>query len=317
MKAVFLDRESLDRNDLELAAVEGSVEELISFPQTTPAQVKERLKDQDIVIVNKVVLDRETLEAHTPRLICVVATGVNNIDLDACHDLDITVCNSRGYGTDSVAQHSLCLMLALSTRLLDYHQAIMRGDWQRSSQFCLLDYPTQELAGKTLVIVGHGTLGSRVADLAKAFGMHVRIAARPGNTARDDRQPLSELLPVADVLSLHCPLNEATQGLIDSPVLGAMKPTSLLINTARGGLVNEAALASALRHGEIGGAGIDVVDGEPPAANNPLFTNDIPNLIVTPHNAWGAREARQRVVEQLVENILGWQQGRPIRVVNN
>ncbi|RDB44169.1 2-hydroxyacid dehydrogenase [Halomonas sp. DQ26W] len=317
MKAVFLDRESLDRNDLDLAAVENSVEQLMTHPQTTPDQVQERLKGQDIVIVNKVVLDREALEAHPPRLICVVATGVNNIDLDACRDLNITVCNSRGYGTDSVAQHSLSLMLALSTRLLDYHQTIKRGDWQRSTQFCLLDYPIQELAGKTLVIVGHGTLGRRVADLAKAFGMHVRIAARPGNTSGDDRQPLSELLPLADVVSLHCPLNEATQGLIDSPELAAMKPTALLINTARGGLVNEAALASALRRGEIGGAGIDVVDGEPPAADNPLFTGDIPNLIVTPHNAWGAREARQRIVGQLVENILGWQQGRSVRVVSN
>ncbi|EWG98696.1 2-hydroxyacid dehydrogenase [Halomonas sp. BC04] len=316
MNAVFLDRESLDRNDLDLTAVETIVEHLTTYPQTTPAQVQERLRGQDIVIVNKVVLGREALEAHPPRLICVVATGVNNIDLDACRDLGITVCNSQGYGTDSVAQHALCLMLALSTRLLDYHQAVQRGDWHRSTQFCLLGYPIQELAEKTLVIVGHGTLGGRVADLARAFGMEVITAARPGNTASDDRKPLSELLPEADVISLHCPLTDATRDLIGTNELARMKSTALLINTARGGLINETALADALQRGVIGGAGIDVVDGEPPDKSSPLLLQPLPNLIVTPHSAWGAREARQRIVQQLVENIQAWQQRQPMRVVN-
>ncbi|MCA1769404.1 MAG: 2-hydroxyacid dehydrogenase [Halomonas sp.] len=317
MNAVFLDRESLDRNDLDLAPVEACVDQLTSYPQTSPEDVAERIRGHDIVIVNKVLLDRETLEAHAPSLICVVATGVNNIDLDACRDLGITVCNSQGYGTDSVAQHCLCLMLALSTRLLDYQQAVQRGDWHRSTQFCLLDYPVQELAGKTLVIVGHGTLGGRVAELARAFGMQVKVAARPGSARSDNRKPLNELLPEADVISLHCPLTDATRDLIGTPELVRMKPTSLLINTARGGLIDEPALANALQRGEIGGAGIDVVDGEPPDSNSPLLLQPLPNLIVTPHSAWGAREARQRIVEQLTENIQGWQERKPVRVVSD
>lgn len=316
MSAVFLERESLDRGDLDLDSVEQIVEALVSYPQTSSEQVAERIRGHDIVIVNKVVLDRQALEASPPKLICVVATGVNNIDLPACRDLGITVCNSRGYGTDSVAQHALCLMLALSTRLIDYHQGVARGDWHRSSQFCLLDYPIQELAGKTLVIVGLGTLGGRVAELGSALGMTVKVAARPGSKADTGREPLEMLLPLADVISLHCPLTESTRHLIGEKEMVAMKPTALVINTARGGLVDEHALADALRRGEIGGAGIDVVDGEPPAKDSPLLCEPLPNLIVTPHSAWGAREARQRIVGQLVENIESWQNGAPIRVVD-
>jgi glycerate dehydrogenase len=316
MKAVFLDRASLDRNDIDFSAVEACLELLTSYDQTQPEQVAERVRDHDIVIVNKVVLDRQTLADCSPKLICVVATGVNNIDLGACRELGITVCNCRGYGTDSVAQHALCLMLSLSTRLMDYHHAVIQGDWHRSSQFCLLDYPIQELAGKTLVIVGLGTLGGRVAELGQALGMKVKVAARPGGAATADRAPLASLLPQADVISLHCPLTEETHHLIDAEALDAMKPTGILINTARGGLVDELALADALRHDVIGGAGIDVVDGEPPAADSPLLIEPLPNLIVTPHSAWGAREARQRIVDQLIENIQSWSQGSPTRVVS-
>ncbi|MGJ7459909.1 2-hydroxyacid dehydrogenase [Halomonas sp. MA07-2] len=315
MRAVFLDRESLDRGDLDLVPVEQVVDTLVSYPQTTSEQVAKRIRGHDIVIVNKVVLDRQALAANPPRLICVVATGTNNIDLQACRDLGITVCNSRGYGTDSVAQHALCLMLALSTRLIDYHQGVARADWHRSSQFCLLDYPIQELAGKTLVIVGLGTLGGRVAELGSALGMTVKVAARPGAETDGNREPLETLLPRADVISLHCPLTESTRHLIGEKEIAAMKPTALVINTARGGLIDEHALADALRHGVIGGAGIDVVDGEPPAQDSPLLVEPLPNLIVTPHSAWGAREARQRIVGQLVENIVAWQVGTPTRVV--
>ncbi len=313
-KAVFLDLASMG-DGLDLSGVEQVVEHLVCHQRTTREQAAARMRGFPIVIVNKVVLDRETLESTRPTLICVVATGVNNIDLEACSDLGITVVNSRAYGTDSVAQHALMLMLVLNTRLMDYHAAVRAGDWQRSNQFCLLDYPIRELNGKTLGIIGYGTLGKRTAELAKAFGMKVMVAQRPGGQPRQDRVPLQDLLPRVDVLSLHCPLTEDTRNLLGAEELARMRPGSLLINTARGGLVDEEALAESLRTGHLGGAGFDVLTEEPPRQGNPLLAPDIPNLIVTPHSAWGSREARQRILQQLVENIRAWRAGQPVRVV--
>ncbi len=313
-KAVFLDLESMG-DGLDLGEVERVVEHLVCHQQSTQAQAAARMQGFPIVIVNKVVLDRETLTATRPTLICVVATGVNNIDLEACRDLGITVVNARAYGTDSVAQHAIMLMLALSTRLLDYDRAVRSGEWQHSSQFCLLDFPIRELNGKTLGIVGYGALGKRTAELAKAFGMQVLLGRRPGGQPRQDRIPLQELLPRVDVLSLHCPLTDDTRNLIGAGELARMRPGSLLINTARGGLVDEEAVVDALRSGHLGGAGFDVLTEEPPRHGNPLLAPDIPNLIVTPHSAWGSREARQRILHQLAENIRAWRAGQPVRVV--
>ncbi len=314
MKAVFLDLDSMGEG-LDYAGVEATLDELVFHNETGPDQVLERVRGFPVIIVNKVMLDRAVLEAARPKLICVVATGVNNVDLEACRELGITVVNARGYGTDAVAQHTLTLMLALSTRLLDYHRAVQAGDWHRSRQFGLLDYPIRELSGKTLGIVGLGNLGGRTAELARAFGMEVLVAQRPGGEPRPDRVPLEDLLPQVDILSLHCPLNEQTQNLIGERELGLMKPTAFLINTSRGGLVDEVALAEALRAGRLGGAGFDVLSKEPPREGNPLLDDDIPNLIVTPHSAWGSREARQRILTQLAENIDGWKRGSPLRVV--
>lgn len=315
MRAVFLDRESLDRGELDLAATEALVDELVSYPQTEPGEVAERISGFGIVIVNKVPLDREALELARPSLVAVVATGVNNVDLDACREIGTTVVNTRGYGTDSVAQHAICLLLALATRLPDYQRDVQRGEWSRSAHFCLLDHPIVELAGKSMGIVGMGTLGSRTAELARALGMEVLVAERPGGGPAPGRLPLPELLPRVDALSLHCPLTEATRDLIGRRELAMMKPTAFLINTARGGLVDELALADALRAGTLGGAGFDVLTEEPPRRGNPLLDDDIPNLIVTPHSAWGSLEARQRVCEQLAENIRAFLDGEPVRVV--
>ena len=316
MKAVFLDRESLDRDDLDMGALEGSVDTFVNHERTAPDQVVERLAGADIAVVNKVVLDRAVLEQVPDlKLVCVAATGVNNVDLDACRDAGVPVVNCRGYGTDSVAQHAIGLMLALATRMFDYHRASMRGDWGRSTQFCLLDYPIVELAGRTLGLVGLGTLGGRVAELARALGMQVLVAQRPGGAPEPDRVPLDELLPQVDVLSLHCPLNDATRGLIGARELAAMQSHALLINTARGGLVDEQALAEALRAGQIGGAGFDVLTAEPPREGNVLLDDSIPNLIITPHSAWGSREARQRIVGQLTENIEAYRRGEDLRRV--
>ncbi|MCC5856539.1 MAG: 2-hydroxyacid dehydrogenase [Ectothiorhodospiraceae bacterium] len=313
-KAVFLDLASMG-DGLDLGEVEQVVETLVCHQRTTPEQAAARMAGFPIVIVNKVHLDRNTLESTRPTLICVVATGVNNIDLAACRELGITVVNSRAYGTNSVAQHAIMLMLALSTRLLDYHRAVQAGDWGRSQQFCLLDYPIRELHGKTLGIVGYGTLGKRTAELGKAFGMRVLVAQRPGGQPQQERVPLADLLPRVDVLSLHCPLTEHTRNLIGTEELARMRPGTLLINTARGGLVDESALADSLRAGHLGGAGFDVLTEEPPRDGNPLLEPDIPNLIVTPHSAWGSREARQRILQQLAENIRAWRAGQPVRVV--
>ncbi|MCP1675172.1 glycerate dehydrogenase [Natronocella acetinitrilica] len=315
MRAVFLERESLDRGDLDLSGAEAAVDEIVYHNHTSADQVLERITGFEIVIANKVRVSRQDLEQARPKMIAVVATGVNNIDLDACQELGITVVNVRGYGTDSVAQHAIGLLLALATRLIDYHRDVQQGEWNRSAHFCLLDYPIVELAGKKLGVVGLGTLGGRTAELARALGMEVLSAQRPGGKPQPDRVPLDELLPQVDALTLHCPLTDDTRGLIGRRELAMMKPTAFIINTARGGLVDEEALVEALRQRRLGGAGFDVLTEEPPRSGNPLLDDDIPNLIVTPHSAWGSHEARQRICEQLAENIRGWRNGEPVRVV--
>ena len=317
MLGVFLDKASLDLNDLDLSALSASLPEMHYYPASTPEQVAERIQQASVVISNKAIVDANAIaSASQLKLICVAATGTNNIDLEAARQHGITVCNTRGYGTPSVVQHVFTLILALSTHLSDYQQAVKQGRWQQAKQFCLLDFPIRELAGKTLGIVGYGELGRGVAQIAKAFGMPVLIAQRPGNSNRNDsRVPLHKLLPRVDVLTLHCPLTPDTQGLIGPKELALMRPNALLINTARGGIVDEQALAQALRAGKLGGAGVDVLTQEPPVSGNPLLAGDIPNLIVTPHCAWGSRESRQRLADQLVENIQGFVRGQPLRVV--
>tara|TARA_R110002094_G_scaffold1765_3_gene7521 strand:- start:2759 stop:3718 length:960 start_codon:yes stop_codon:yes gene_type:complete len=318
MKTVFLDLASLKPDDLDLVPLQQSAAPLVLYPSTSLEQRDAHLAGAEVVIVNKVILDAEVL-ARQPqlKLICVAATGTNNIDLTAANQLGITVCNCQGYGSASVIQHTLALMLALATRLPDYSAAVTQGDWQRSSDFCLLDYPIMELQGKTLGIVGYGELGRGVANVAKALGMRVLIAARVGGEVVTGRIALTELLPQVDVLSLHCPLTEQSRNLIDASALALMKPSALLLNVARGGIVDEQALAKALCGGQLAGAAVDVLSVEPPVEGNPLLALDVPNLIVTPHCAWGSVEARQRILVQLIENIAGFKNGTPLRLVGS
>ncbi|MBB1519962.1 2-hydroxyacid dehydrogenase [Aquipseudomonas guryensis] len=317
IRAVFLDHASLDLGDLDMAPLRQSFAELTLHASSTPEQAAEHLQGAQVAISNKVRLDAAILAACPElKLILVSATGTNNIDLAAARALGITVSNCQGYGTPSVAQHTLMLLLALATRLPDYQRAIRDGAWQRASQFCLLDFPIIELQGKTLGLLGHGELGGAVARLAEAFGMRVLLGALPGRPVRADRLPLHELLPQVDALSLHCPLTEDTRNLIGAAELALMKPQALLINTARGGLIDEQALADALRAGHLGGAACDVLSEEPPRHGNPLLPPNIPRLIITPHNAWGSREARQRIVGQLAENAAAFFSGAPKRVVS-
>ena len=315
MKAVFLDYESLDKNDLDFSALREVFTDLELYPSTLATQVLERVRHTDVVITNKVVLDAETLkQCVSLKLILISATGTNNVDLAQAKAQGITVCNCQGYGTSAVAQHTLMLMLTLATSVIQYDHAVKQGEWNKSPIFCLLDFPIVELAGKTLGILGYGELGQAVAKLAEAFGMEIIVGALP-NRSTENRVALSELLPQVDFLSLHCPLTEETRDLIDSKAFEKMKPSAFLINCARGGIVNEHDLATALRTGKIAGAATDVLSVEPPKEGNVLLANNIPNLIITPHSAWGSVDARQRIVQQLTENASAFQQGKPIRQV--
>ncbi|SCY92526.1 2-hydroxyacid dehydrogenase [Pseudomonas sp. NFACC37-1] len=316
-RAVFLDHSSLDLGDLDLSPLRSCFGELQLFARTSPDQVIERLKGATVAITNKIVIDAQAMAASPElKLILISATGTNNVDLAAARHHGITVCNCQGYGTPSVAQHTLMLLLNLATRLADYQKAVGEGRWQQASQFCLLDYPIVELQGKTLGLLGHGELGSAVGRLAEAFGMRVLLGQVPGRPARPDRLPLEQLLPQVDALTLHCPLNEHTRNFIGARELALLKPGAFVVNTARGGLIDEQALAEALRSGHLGGAATDVLSVEPPTQGNPLLAGDIPRLIVTPHNAWGSREARQRIVGQMSENAQGFFGGTARRVVS-
>lgn len=321
MKGVILDAASLGSN-IDITQLTSSVTQCDVHAITNPDQIIERIRDADVVMTNKVKLN-ETIFEKSPslKLIVVLATGTNNIDLEAAKKRGITVCNITRYGAATVAQHTLMLMLALSTRLLDYADDVKKGRWEASPFFCLLHHPIIELAGKTLGIVGYGELGQSVARLAEALGMRVLIAARIGEKNMQSKEPrisLDELLSQVDVLSLHCPLTSQTHHLVNAQRLSLMKPTAFLINTARGALIDDQALITALLKGQLGGAAIDVLDAEPPEATHPLIQavkNGVPNLIVTPHCAWASREARQRLVDQAVQVVHAFQAGQPINVV--
>ena len=316
-RAVFLDYTSLDLGDLDLDPLRRAFGDLQLWVDTTPANVIERLQGASVAISNKAVLNAQTLAACPDlKLILVAATGTNNVDLEAARAQGIIVANCQGYGTPSVAQHTLGLLLALATRLVDYNKAVADGQWQQAKQFCLLDFPIVELEGKTLGLFGHGELGSAVAKLAEAFGMRVLIGQIPGRPARAGRLTLDELLPQVDALTFHCPLTEHTRNFIGARELALLKRGAFVVNTARGGMIDEQALADALRSGHLGGAATDVLSVEPPRDGNPLLAADIPRLIITPHSAWGSREARQRIVGQLAQNAEAFFKGTALRVVS-
>lgn len=313
MKAVFLDYASLDKNDLDFQALHAVFDELILYPSTDAETLVARVQDADVIISNKVLVDADTLkQCPQLKLILISATGTNNIDLQG-----VVVCNCQGYGTAAVAQHTLMLMLNLATSCLQYDRAVQQGEWNKATQFCLLDYPIIELSGKTLGILGYGELGQAVAKLAEAFGMRVLVGNLPNRPHADStRVGFDDLLAQSDFISLHCPLTDDTRDLIDAQAFAKMKKSAFLINCARGGIVNEAALADALKQGEIAGAATDVLTVEPPKEGNVLLDARLPNLIITPHSAWGSVEARQRMVQQLVENAQAFQAGQPIRRVD-
>jgi len=313
MNLVFLDASTITRQDLDLSPL-GDFGPVTLHDLTSPAQVSERLTGASVAITNKVPITDASLSANPSlKLVVSAATGVNQIDLDACKARGVTVCNVAGYSTDSVAQHTFALLLNLVTAV-DRYAARSAKDWPASPFFSRLDHPVTELSGKTLGIVGLGTIGRAVAKIASAFGMKVVAYSRESATSDADIPRLvgSEFFGACDVISLHCPLTPQTQHFINRETLGRMKPNALLINTGRGPLIDEAALAEALRSGQIGGAGLDVLSVEPPPADHILLADDFPNLLVTPHTAWSSLEARQRLLDGIIADIRGFVDGVPV-----
>ncbi|NNM61676.1 MAG: glycerate dehydrogenase [Steroidobacteraceae bacterium] len=304
MRAIFLDYGTVSSDDLDTTSLRAVLPDLVLREATADADLEAALADAEFVLLNKLRLDRARLRrAGRLRLIALAATGTDNIDLEAARESGIAVCNVRAYGNTSVAQHVWGMILCLTQRLREYQRLALDGSWAGSTQFTMLAHPIRELSGRKLGIVGYGELGRAVARIADAFGMSVLIANRAGGKREPGRVDLDELLARVDILSLHCPLTDATRGMIGAAELARMKPDALLINTARGGLVDGRALAAALRAGRLGGAGIDVLPQEPPVDGDPLLERAIPNLLVTPHVAWAARESRQRCIDMMAANV--------------
>jgi glycerate dehydrogenase len=309
VKAVFLDYDTVSTGDLDTSALRAAVDDLL-LCDTDDAATPERIRDAEIVMTNKVELSRELLTGATQlRLIAVAGTGTNNIDVAAARDLEVAVCNVRGYCTSSVVQHVWALILSLTQHISGYSRLTRDGSWTRDETKTVLAHPIRELSGRTFGVVGWGELGRGAARMAEAFGMRVIVANRRAEPAKPDRVELPQLLALSDIVSLHCPLDASTRGLIGARELELMKPDALLINTARGALIDGRALAAALKARRLGGAGIDVLSHEPPLEDDPLLEPGIPNLILTPHVAWAAREARQRCVDEMAANIAEFRRG--------
>jgi len=304
MQAVFLDYDSASSTDLDLTSLKRVVPNLTLYDGSNPREVALRLRDAAVVLVDQTAIPREALAAAPQlRLISLAGTGYDKVDVVAAREFGIAVTHVRGYCTTSVVQQVWSLILSLTQRLSAYREYATDGSWAKFGPVNVRAQPIRELAGRTLGIVGWGDLGSGVAKIGEAFGMQILVANRVGGAPVAGRVPLDELLARADVLSLHCPLTPATRLLIGTRELALMKSDAVLINTARGGLVDSAALAAALRSGRLGGAGIDVLPQEPPVDGDPLLDPSIPNLIVTPHVAWAALESRQRSFDEMAANI--------------
>ncbi|MCK8128814.1 D-2-hydroxyacid dehydrogenase [Pseudoalteromonas sp. 2CM39R] len=307
MNITVLDAATLANTSLDALAQLGK---LTCYDLTAKEQVVERCQDADIVISNKVVIDQHAMSKLTNlKLICVAATGTNNIDLGAAKEYNIAVTNVAGYSTPSVVQHTFTLITNLLGNTHRYINDCQQGLWQQSPMFCRLDYSFNEIAGKTLAIVGYGSLGKAVADVARAFGANVIISERKGQTPREGRVSFNDALTTADIISVHCPLTDETRNQIAAAELSMMKPSAIIINTARGGIINEADLADALANNIIAGAGVDVLSKEPAEHENPLALYKGANLLLTPHIAWASQESIVRLVNEIALNIQAFNQG--------
>ncbi len=309
-QAIFLDRASLYPDDLDFSSLD-RVADLQWFDHINTSDYQHCLSNAEIIISNKVFIGSETMQyCKHLKLICVAATGTNNVDLNAAKQQGVAVCNVSAYATSSVVQHVFSLILSLNRKLFSYKKSVINGDWARSDFFCYFDQPISALEGKTLGIIGYGELGKAVAKVAQCFNMKVLIAKRDEMDTRTGRVDLATLLTKADVLSLHCPLTESNYHFIGEKELSLMKPDAILINTARGGLIDEQALLHALQNNQVGGVALDVLENEPPSVNHPLINYHADNLIITPHIAWVSQQSRQQLVDEIAKNIQAYLQGR-------
>lgn len=307
MKSVFLDYGTMGPG-LNLSALENTVSELAVFDASDDSQIAERIRDVDAVFTNKIELTPALIRgASNLRFIGLTATGTDNVNLDTAREYGIAVANIRGYCTQSVVEHVFGVILTLTHSLYDFRSSVRAGDWQTAEHPFLLNHPMRELSAMTLGIVGYGELGKNVAAAGRTFGMNVIVSARPGGVAAGSRDPLrvsfEELLEQADIISLHCPLNDATRSLFGREQFRRMKASAIIINTARGGLIDSSALAAALENGDIAAAAVDVLPQEPPVDGDPLLDYQGSNLIVTPHIAWATDEARQNAIDELAANV--------------
>lgn len=309
LKTVFLDYDTVSNGDLDTAGLREAAGDLVLY-EYNESKIAERIRDADVALLNKLELTRELLfGAPRLKLVALAATGTNNVDLVAARERGIAVCNVRAYCTASVVQQVWGLILSLTQHVYEFSRLSKDGSWARDEAGTVFSQPIRELNGRIFGVVGWGELGRGAARVAEAFGMRVAIANRPGEPPEPSRMNLDELLAAADIVSLHCPLTDATRGLIGARELALMKSDALLINTARGALIDSAALAAVLKAGKLGGAGIDVLPQEPPVDGDPLLDSQIPNLLVTPHIAWAAREARQRCIDEMAANIRDFRSG--------
>ena len=322
MKACILDYQSLCPEDLNLQALWACTvnEEAIKWNlyNSTPADATaERIKGQHIILSNKVVIDAKMLRDN-PQIRCIIilATGTNNVDLDAAKALGIAVCNIVAYSTESVVQQTFAMMLALKTQLLPFTQAVKQGKWCESQFFGLLDYQINEVAGTTLGIIGFGSIGQRVKIVAEAFGMKVLVAESLSGMAASDRVSLAYVYEHADIISIHSPLTPESTNLVTQAAFEKMKPSTILLNLGRGGIVNEIDLANALKQGLIAAAATDVLSQEPPSPDHVLLDDSIPNLMVMPHTAWASRQARQQLLDQVVAILQSLSQNTALNCVN-
>jgi glycerate dehydrogenase len=315
MKITFLDRATIDLNDISFSSLE-SCGQFVSFPDSTNDEILERSQKSDIIISNKSKITQLVLEScQNLKLVSVIATGYNNVDIDYAKKRGVTVCNVAGYAKNTVPQHTFSLILNLATKMCQYNIDVKSGEWQGSSSFTLLKYPTFELYGKTIGIIGFGVIGQAVAHIATGFGMKViyydsNVTYNKIYTSVD----FQTLLKESDIVTIHCPLNKETNNLICKKELSVMKPSAIVINTARGGIINEYDLAEALNNHIIAGAGVDVLSTEPPVNGNILFSAK--NCIITPHSAWSTIEARQTLVNETALNILAFINGEKRNVIN-
>jgi len=319
LKGVFLDSGNVDPEGVGFDALKLDLSSWTCFEQTLPEQVLTRIQDVEIVVVNKVILDEAILsKATTLKCICVTATGVDNVDIKYAAQKGILVCNVNGYATASVTQHTLALIFSLMSWLPPYNEAVQQGGWSQASGFCLSLFPAREVTGKVLGIIGRGQTGQGLASIAQAMGMKVLFSERKGTPPSELRAgyvPFLEMIESADIISIHCPLNSQTHHLLSVDEFNKMKSTAIIINIARGKIIDELALWDALVTKKISGAGLDVLSEEPPPSSHILLQEKLPNLIITPHVAWNTLEARQRLIDESIANVRGYLQGQPRNVV--